>query len=296
MDVRDRIEKLVSGNEVVLFMKGTRSAPQCGFSSRVVDLLEEYITDYATVNVLADPEIREGIKDYSSWPTIPQLYVRGTFVGGCDIVTEMGQSGELAELLGAGAAEAAAAPQIRITSAARAALDGFRDPQTPRALRLTVTRAFEHGLDFDEPGERDVQVSVDGVLVVLDRGSARRADGILIDFVETVEGGGFKIENPHAPPRVKPVGSEELQRWLDGEKPMEVFDVRTAAERAGFHIEGSRLLDEAGKAYLEQLDRDATLVFYCSAGMRSQAAAQHAIGMGFREVYNLEGGLSTWRG
>src|SRR5687768_3053043 len=98
MSARERIDRLVKTHDVVLFMKGTRGAPQCGFSARVVDLLDEYVPDYETVNVLADPEIREGIKEYSSWPTIPQLYVRGNFVGGCDIVTEMGQSGELATM------------------------------------------------------------------------------------------------------------------------------------------------------------------------------------------------------
>ncbi|HKQ70902.1 MAG TPA: Grx4 family monothiol glutaredoxin [Polyangiaceae bacterium] len=98
-DVRKKIEDTVTGSKVVLFMKGTKNFPQCGFSARVVQALKKVGEPFAEVNVLADPEIREGIKEFSSWPTIPQLYVNGKFVGGCDIVTELEQSGELDPLL-----------------------------------------------------------------------------------------------------------------------------------------------------------------------------------------------------
>ncbi|WP_010138284.1 Grx4 family monothiol glutaredoxin [Oceanicola sp. S124] len=94
-DARTRIEETVKANDVVLYMKGTKSMPQCGFSSRVAGVLNYMGVDYTDVNVLADDEIRQGIKDYSDWPTIPQLYVKGEFVGGCDIITEMTLSGEL---------------------------------------------------------------------------------------------------------------------------------------------------------------------------------------------------------
>lgn len=99
MTVEDTIKETVASNDVVLFMKGTKMMPQCGFSSRVAGVLNFMGVDYADVNVLADEEIRQGIKDYSDWPTIPQLYVKGEFVGGCDIITEMMLSGELDQLL-----------------------------------------------------------------------------------------------------------------------------------------------------------------------------------------------------
>lgn len=99
MSAQDTIKQTVAGNDVVLFMKGTKSMPQCGFSSRVAGVLNFMGVEFADVNVLADDEIRQGIKDYSDWPTIPQLYVKGEFVGGCDIITEMTLSGELDELL-----------------------------------------------------------------------------------------------------------------------------------------------------------------------------------------------------
>ena len=96
MTAVDQIKDTVTKNDVVLFMKGTKLMPQCGFSSRVAGVLNYMGIEFADVNVLADAEIRQGIKDFSDWPTIPQLYVKGEFVGGCDIVREMFQSGELA--------------------------------------------------------------------------------------------------------------------------------------------------------------------------------------------------------
>ncbi|ADO43213.1 Grx4 family monothiol glutaredoxin [Ketogulonicigenium vulgare] len=91
----NQIRETIAGNDVVLFMKGTKMMPQCGFSSRIASVLNFMAVDFADVDVLADADIRQGIKDFSDWPTIPQLYVKGEFVGGCDIVTEMVLSGEL---------------------------------------------------------------------------------------------------------------------------------------------------------------------------------------------------------
>mgnify|MGYP001827331328 FL=1 len=99
MTAQEQIKETVTANDVVLFMKGTKSMPQCGFSSRVAGVLNFMGVEFADVNVLADEEIRQGIKDYSDWPTVPQLYVKGEFVGGCDIITEMTLSGELDTLL-----------------------------------------------------------------------------------------------------------------------------------------------------------------------------------------------------
>ncbi|MBV8971994.1 MAG: Grx4 family monothiol glutaredoxin [Sphingomonadaceae bacterium] len=98
-DIHSKIAALVGGTDVVLFMKGTPLFPQCGFSSTAIQILERLDVDYETVDVLADPEVRTGIKSFSDWPTIPQLYVKGEFVGGSDIMMEMYQSGELAELV-----------------------------------------------------------------------------------------------------------------------------------------------------------------------------------------------------
>lgn len=97
-EAKSRISETVKANDVVLYMKGTKMAPQCGFSQRVAGVLNYMQVEFADVNVLADDEIRQGIKEYSDWPTIPQLYIKGEFVGGCDIITEMTLSGELDKL------------------------------------------------------------------------------------------------------------------------------------------------------------------------------------------------------
>ena len=97
--LRERLDSIVRSDRVVLFMKGNPEAPQCGFSAQVVSILGRLLPTYATFDVLSDREVREGIKEFSSWPTIPQLYVGGKFVGGCDIVTELEQSGELSALI-----------------------------------------------------------------------------------------------------------------------------------------------------------------------------------------------------
>ena len=102
-DARTRIDDLVKANDVVLFMKGTALFPQCGFSSRAIAILDHLGAKYETVDVLQDQEIRAGIKEYSDWPTIPQLYVKGEFVGGSDIMMEMFESGELQQLVATGA-------------------------------------------------------------------------------------------------------------------------------------------------------------------------------------------------
>jgi monothiol glutaredoxin len=102
-DVKERIDALVKKNEVVLFMKGSVLFPQCGFSSRAVAILDHLGVPFETVDVLQDGEIRQGIKEYSDWPTVPQLYVKGEFVGGSDIMMEMFESGELQQLVGTAA-------------------------------------------------------------------------------------------------------------------------------------------------------------------------------------------------
>jgi monothiol glutaredoxin len=97
--VEERIKSEIEANPIILFMKGNKEAPQCGFSAQVVQILNSYGVDYKTIDILADYDLREGIKEYSSWPTIPQLYVRGEFVGGCDISMELHRKGKMKDIL-----------------------------------------------------------------------------------------------------------------------------------------------------------------------------------------------------
>ena len=294
MSIHTAIERLVQDHPVVLFMKGTRQAPQCGFSATVVQILDGHLGDYLTVDVLADPAMRQGIKDYSNWPTIPQLYVNQSFVGGCDIIREMAQLGELESLLVGGEPAAAEPPQVSISSEAEAAFRSFAEDSKELRVRLQISPQFQYELDFDEERSGDIVVSAGTMTLLFDRASARRADGLLIDFVEGPQGGGFRMENPNEPPRVRFVNPEELRAWIAGGKPIELLDIRSPIEREAGSIPGSYLLDDVGVQRLEALDRDTALVIYCRRGISSRGAAEHCIGMGFREVYSLDGGYIGW--
>ncbi|HEX6273265.1 MAG TPA: Grx4 family monothiol glutaredoxin [Polyangiaceae bacterium] len=289
--VQSSIRRAIEENPVVLYMKGTRAQPQCGFSASVVAILDTLLPDYVTVDVLADASLREGIKEFSTWPTIPQLYVRGQFVGGSDIVAALHESGELAEKLG----ELAQPPLPRITlsDAARAELAAAIE-SSEECIRLEVSTTFQHDLAVGVPDPRDVVVEVSGLRLSMPPSSARRADGIAIDLVTTRDGAAFKITNPNEPARVQRMSATELRARLDRGEDLFVIDVRTPSERAIAHIVGSRLLDAALRDELADMPRDRVIVCQCHSGVRSQSAAEGLVAMGFRHVYNLEGGIDAW--
>jgi monothiol glutaredoxin len=292
-EIKAHLDELVTKNEVVLFMKGRRRMPQCGFSGRVVQVLDEFLPEYTTVNVLDDPNIREGIKEYTNWPTIPQLYVKGKFVGGHDIIMQMYESGDLHSVFGKEAPKLEA-PRIMITDAARDALLGALNDEPGARVRFVIDAQWRPGLDLDQPQQSDFQMEVNGVKLLVDRGTAKKADGVNIDFVPG-EAGGFKIENPNEPPRVRLLSPSELKARMDAGEKLELFDVRTDRERELARIEPSRLLDQPTAEYIEGLDKEnTTLVFYCHNGPRSMAAAQHFLQHGFKKVYNLRGGIDAW--
>ncbi|MEP7051728.1 MAG: Grx4 family monothiol glutaredoxin [Pseudomonadota bacterium] len=289
--LRNRISGLVAQNSVVLFMKGTRHQPQCGFSAQVVQILDALVPEYETVDVLGSPELRDGIKEFSQWPTIPQLFVNGEFVGGCDIVRALNESGELTQLLSKPGA-ATKLPEIKITEAALSAFKGALADADGEALHLKIDAAFQNDLYFAPREPNTIEIAVSGLTLYLDAGSARRADGLSIDFVAG-EQAGFKIENPNQPAVVKQLSPAELKAMLDS-GAVTLFDVRPDHERALASIPVARSLDDAGQEYLFGLDRNAPIAFICHHGMRSQSAAQQVLGEGFRNVYNLRGGIHAW--
>ncbi len=292
-NLRARIDGLVASERVVLFMKGVRGAPRCGFSSSVCEMLDQLLPDYATVDVLEDPALRDGIKSYSSWPTIPQLYVEGEFIGGSDIVQEMFADGSLHARLGVEAAEAA--PEIRITDAAARALVRLAAEQPGRALHLSVDARYQNGLYFGPDDANALRATSNGVTLLLGRLSAARAKGLVIDTVETEGGPGFRIDNPNAPaPTVGQMSVQQLAELIASGERVAFYDVRTPDERALAHIEGARLLDPPAAAALEAGDKDALVVFHCHHGGRSQAAAQHFAALGLRNVWNVTGGIDAW--
>jgi monothiol glutaredoxin len=288
--MRKQIQELVEREPVLLFMKGTRTAPACGFSAQVVQILDALAPRYATVDVLTDPAMRDGIKEFSEWPTIPQLYVAGKFVGGCDIVRELSASGELETLLGGGDTTEPAVPRITVSAAAAAAFQGAV-PEGD-AIHFQIGPGFQYDLYVGprEPG--DIEVQAGSISVLIDRATARRADGVHIDYIGG-EGGGFKIENPQEPPRVRQITAPELSEML-GRGEVDLFDVRPEAERARASIGAARPLDQSGEQHLLALPRDRAVAFHCHHGIRSQAAAEQALSKGFSRVYNLRGGIDAW--
>jgi monothiol glutaredoxin len=292
--LRSRIEGLVASERVVLFMKGVRGAPQCGFSATVCRILDGLIPEYATVDVLADPALRDGIKQFSQWPTIPQLYVGGEFVGGCDIVQEMLADGSLYATLGVARPETAV-PTLWITDAAADALRKLSS-RSAGPLHLSIDAQFQHGLYFgpSEPGT--LALTVNGIALELDPLSAPRANGLTLDAEMRAEGPAFRIDNPNAPKsaEVTQMSVKELAQRLAAGERLGLFDVRTPEERALAHIEGARLLDGEIAAQLERLDKSTPLVFHCHHGGRSQRAAEHFAALGFTNVWNVAGGIDAW--
>lgn len=290
---RARIEGLIQSADVVLFLKGTRASPQCGFSARVVDALDEHLEDYAAFDVTRDEALREGLKRLSDWPTFPQLFVRGRLVGGTDIVEDLKATGELASLLGVSGPRAVRAPEITVSDAAARAFVRYAGQDKP-TVRLTVGRDFTPELEIEPARPKDLVLDLGALVIALDPASARRADGLSIDFVEGKEATGFRIENPNAPPKVRPLSVEAFARWRTEGKPHLLLDVRTPGEWDTARIDGARLVDDEVRAELEELDRSRTLVVACHHGVRSRAAAEHLVTMGFRDVHNLEGGIDAW--
>jgi monothiol glutaredoxin len=291
---REKIEQLVKSDSVVLFMKGTRSFPQCGFSASVVNILNTLIPKYSTVNVLSDPEIRGSMKDYSDWPTFPQLFIGGEFVGGADIVKQMFESGDLEKKLGSLVAPAKA---VNVTVSPRAGQElsaALKDGSPGDVIHLTITGGWEHQLDLGPKEATHVTVDAGGITLQLDRASAAKADGVTIDFIEDATGAGFKIDNPNRPAIVREIGPVEFKNLIESGKVKHVYDVRTPRERETAQIAGTTLLDDAAMAQIETLPKDTPLAFHCHHGGRSRGAAEHFLKSGFKTVYNMAGGIDAW--
>ena len=292
--IRQKIEQLVSSDAVVLFMKGTRSFPQCGFSASVVNILNTLIPKYTTVNVLSDADVRGGMKEFSDWPTFPQLFIKGEFVGGADIVKQLYETGELEKKLGDLVA-AAKPPKLTVTSRAATELKAALAEGSPGdVIHVTITPSWEHQLDLGAKESSHVTLESGGITVQLDRASAARAEGVTIDFVEDAGGAGFKIDNPNRPPMVREIRPKELKALLEAGKIHAFYDVRTPKERQTASLPNTKLFDDGALGEIEKLPRDAAIAFHCHHGGRSRAAAEHVLKMGFKQVYNLAGGIDAW--
>lgn len=289
-----RIESLLSSNRIVLFMKGEPRAPQCGFSAKAIGAIESLGVDYAHVDVLADPAIREGIKQYGQWPTIPQLYVGGELVGGSDIIEQMAGTGELHGLLGLPAPDRSP-PQITITPAAAKMLrEAVANAGDGYALQIDVDARFNAKLQLAPLDPKAIAVELEGLRAQFDLASAGRARGLSIDWVDDERGRGLVIDNPNAPPKVKAIEpARAAERVREG--TLTLVDVRPAEERALASVAVPfTALEGDDIARLEALPKDTALAFLCHHGRRSAQAAEHFRGLGFSELHNVAGGIDAW--
>ncbi|MGN6382506.1 MAG: Grx4 family monothiol glutaredoxin [Dyella sp.] len=289
---RDRIQSLLNAHRVVLFMKGNRQQPMCGFSAAATNTLNELLSDYHTVNVLEDPEIREGIKIYGEWPTIPQLYVDGELVGGSDIIRQMYTSGELHTLFGAAPPDRTP-PEITITDkAAEMIRQGTANAQGV-AIHLEIRPDHSAGFQLAPAGDHDIVAVSNGLEIHFDPASAQRAKGIVIDWVSTVQGEGLSLKFPGAQ-EIKSLTVQELQQRLAA-GDITLIDVRPASGRAqAAPLAQASVLEEEGYDALAALPKDTALAFICHHGVSSRGVAERFAAHGFSNVHNVEGGMNAW--
>jgi monothiol glutaredoxin len=291
--LHQRIASLLGAQRVVLFMKGAPSAPQCGFSARAVAALGGLGVDFAHVDVLADAQIREGIKAYGDWPTIPQLYIDGDLVGGSDIIEQMAQSGELSAALGLPPPDRTP-PALNITPAAFEMLSqALQDAGSGYTLRIDVDARYNAKLQLAPVDGNAIATEIDGIRVQFDLASARRAEGLSIDWVDDERGRGLVIDNPNAPPPVRALTPDAAAGRLAA-GTLTLVDVRPADERALAQVAAPFSNFDDGVAALEALPKDTPLAFLCHHGSRSAQAAEHFRQLGFTQVNNIAGGIDAW--
>ncbi|MCB1554538.1 MAG: Grx4 family monothiol glutaredoxin [Xanthomonadales bacterium] len=293
-ELRQRIESLLAEHPVVLFMKGSPEAPRCGFSAKASGILNGLIDRYHSVDVLSDPEIREGIKEFGSWPTIPQLYVQGELVGGSDIIESMLNEGQLHQLFALPEPDRTP-PQITISEqAARMIREAAEQAGDDVGVHMSIDPRFQAQFQLGPIEGHEVVAESAGVRIHFDLASAPRAQGIVIDWVESARGAGLAVRNPNGPPEVRPLEPAALAA-LQSDRELLIVDTRSAQERAIAALPLAHdVLDESSFERLSALPKDRPIAFLCHHGVSSRRAAEHFRSLGFREVYNIEGGIEAY--
>ena len=292
-ETRGMIDSIVNSHKVVLFMKGTPEQPQCGFSASTISTLNMLVPDCRTINVLEHPEIRDGIKDYGNWPTIPQLYVSGELIGGNDIVQDMLKNGELGDILGV-ETPAAETPEIHLGASAAEVMKNAIASNEGATLHLQISAGWNHAFSLEQSKPGAIQIDVDGLQISMDPWSATRANGLKVELNDTLTGTSFSFDNPNAPPPVKQMTVQELKKKLDDEKDVLLIDVRGTDERAVASIERAVTWNEETMALVESLSKDAEVIFHCASGGRSQSLAELFRSRGHTNLYNVTGGMQAW--
>ncbi len=290
--VKSKIDNYVHGNKVVLFMKGTPQQPQCGFSAKTIAALDSLLPDYASVDVLEDSEIREGIKVYGNWPTIPQLYIDGELVGGCDIVLNMLNSGELHECLDLEPPDRTP-PEITITEIAATQLKESMQGHEGIELHFQVDANWNSQFNLAPAEGNEISTESNGVRILMDLATAQRARGAVIDWVSSIEGEGLAIDLPQAPPPAKQMTVQELAKKLEADK-ITLVDIRGDDERSRAFIESAEILTREVMDKLEQMPKDSEIAFLCQHGNASQGAAEYFRKKGDTKISNVAGGVQAW--
>ena len=289
---REKIENIIQHNRVVLFMKGSPKAPMCGFSSKTVGLLDSVLEDYESVDVLEDQEIRDGIKAYGNWPTIPQLYIEGELVGGCDIVTAMFNSSELHEMLGVEAPDRTP-PEVTITDAAAEKILEAMAGHEGIGLHFAIDAGWQSQFNVAPAEGHEIKIETNGIEMYFDLASAQRANGAVVDWVETLQGSGLTIHLPQAPEPVNQMSVAELKDRLENNSVI-LIDVRGSEERALANLEAAKAMDAETMKAIEAMPKDTALAFICHTGNRSNVAGEHFRKQGFTDVSNVVGGIDAW--
>lgn len=290
--VKGKIEQFLQADKVVLFMKGTRQQPMCGFSARTVAALDSVLPDYSTVNVLEDEEIREGIKVYGNWPTIPQLYVDGELIGGCDIVLNMLNTGELHQHLGMDAPDRTP-PEITVTPRAAEKIREAMQGHEGVALHFQVDANWDAQFNLAPSQGGEIASESNGIRVLMDIATAQRARGAVIDWVSSMKGEGLALDLPQAPPPVKQMTVQDLAEHMKS-GGVTLVDIRSESERALASIDGALVLDRPNMEKLEAMPKDSRLAFLCHHGNSSMGAAEYFRKQGFTDVNNVAGGIHAW--
>jgi len=289
---REQIENIITNDKVVLFMKGTPQAPMCGFSSKTVGLLDSILSDYVSVDVLQDQDIREGIKVYGNWPTIPQLYIDGELVGGCDIISAMFNSCELHEMLDIEAPDRTP-PEVTISDAAAEKIREAMAGHEGIGLHFAIDAGWQTQFNVAPAEGHEIRVDANGITMLFDLASAQRAQGAVIDWVETMQGEGLTINLPEAPSPVHQMSVAELKKKLDDDSVI-LIDVRGQDERALASLDAAKPMEGQLMQEIEAMPKDTELAFICHVGNRSQVAAEHFRKQGFTNVSNVVGGIDAW--
>jgi monothiol glutaredoxin len=255
-------------------------------------VLDSVVPDYVAVNVLDDADIREGIKVYGNWPTIPQLYINGELVGGCDIILNMLNSGELHQCLGLEEPDRTA-PEITVTAAASEKILESMQGHEGIALHFQVDANWDAQFNLAPPQGNEITSESNGIRILMDIATAQRARGAVIDWASTMQGEGLAIDLPQAPAPVKQMTVLELAGKLKAGEVI-LVDVRGADDRSRAQIEGSLVLDRETIEKIEGMPKDTGIAFMCHHGNSSMGAAEYFRKQGFTDVSNVAGGIHAW--